>query len=105
MKFGLKETTIQKIQEVLAQFPQVHSAVLYGSRAKGNYKNGSDIDLTLKGDNINLSVINKIELALDDLYLPYTFDLSAFNQLDNPDLIDHINRIGQVFYEREPGKE
>ncbi len=105
MKFGLKETTIQKIQDVLAQFPQVHTAVLYGSRAKGNYRNGSDIDLTLKGDNINLNVINKIELALDELYLPYTFDLSAFNQIDNPDLIGHVNRIGQVFYEREPGKE
>ena len=105
MKFGLKETTIQKIQDVLAQFPQVRTAVLYGSRAKGNYRNGSDIDLTLKGDNINLNVINKIELALDELYLPYTFDLSAFNQIDNPDLIGHVNRIGQVFYEREPGKE
>ena len=105
MKFGLKETTIQKIQDVLAQFPQVHTAVLYGSRAKGNYRNGSDIDLTLKGENINLNVINKIELALDELYLPYTFDLSAFNQIDTPDLIGHVNRIGQVFYEREPGKE
>jgi predicted nucleotidyltransferase len=105
MNFGLKGTTIQKIQEVLAAFPQVHTAVLYGSRAKGNYKNGSDIDLTLKGDNLNLRILNKIEWALDDLYLPYTFDLSAFNQIDNPDLIDHINRIGQVFYERKPGKE
>ena len=72
MKFGLKETTIQKIQDVLAQFPQVHTAVLYGPRAKGNYRNCSDIDLTLKGDNINLNVINKIELALDALYLPLT---------------------------------
>ena len=90
---------------MLAQFPQVHTAVLYGPRAKGNYRNCSDIDLTLKGDNINLNVINKIELALDELYLPYTFDLSAFNQIDTPDLIGHVNRIGQVFYEREPGKE
>ena len=100
MKYGLKETTIKKIRGVLAGFPQVHTAILYGSRAKGNYKNGSDIDLTLKGENLNLSVINKIDLALDDLYLPYTFDLSAYNQIDNPDLIEHINRVGEVFYER-----
>ena len=47
MKFGLKDITIQKIQQVLAAFPQVEEAILYGSRAKGNYKDGSDIDLTL----------------------------------------------------------
>ena len=48
-RFGLKETTIQKICGVFAKYPQVEKAVLYGSRAKGNYKNGADIDLTLNG--------------------------------------------------------
>lgn len=49
MKYGLKDTSIQKIRGVFARYPQVEKAVLYGSRAKGNYKNGSDIDLTLRG--------------------------------------------------------
>ena len=101
MNYGLNAETIQKILAVLAVFPQVEEAVLYGSRAKGTYKNGSDIDLTLKGEHINLSTLNKISLQLDDLYLPYTFDLSAYAHIDNPDLIDHIQRVVVTFYKKK----
>lgn len=100
MKYGLKEETITKIQNVFSNFEQIDMAVLYGSRAKGNYKNGSDIDLTFLGHDLNLSLINKIDLALDDLLLPYTFDLSMKKQISNPDLVDHINRIGITFYKK-----
>ena len=100
MKFGLKETTIEKICSVFAGFPQIEKAVLYGSRAKGNYKNGSDIDLTLHGKDLTLNVLYKIDEELDDLLLPYTFDLSIFEQLSDPDFIDHIQRVGVVFYQR-----
>jgi predicted nucleotidyltransferase len=100
MKFGLKETTIEKICAVFAGFPQVEKAVLYGSRAKGNYKNGSDIDLTLHGKDLTLNVLYKIDQELDDLLLPYTFDLSIFERLSDPDFIDHIQRVGVVFYQR-----
>jgi predicted nucleotidyltransferase len=99
MRFGLKEDTIQNIQHVFAAFPEVEQVIIYGSRAKGNYKPGSDIDITLKGEKLNLSVINRLSLKLDDLMLPYIFDTSIFKQISNPDLIDHIKRIGIVFYE------
>ena len=98
MRFGLKESTIDQINTVLAQYPQVESAILYGSRAKGNYRPGSDIDLTLTGYQVDLALIHKVELALDDLLLPYTIDLSAYRQLGNPELIDHIERVGKLFY-------
>lgn len=98
MRFGLEESTIDQINTVLAQYPQVERAILYGSRAKGNYKPGSDIDLTLTGDKVDLSLLHKIEIELDDLLLPYTIDLSAYHHLSNPDLIDHIDRVGQLFY-------
>ena len=98
MRFGLKENIIHDIQQVFASFPEVNEVVLYGSRAKGNNKPGSDIDLTMKGENLNLSVVNTISLRLDDLLLPYTFDLSVYKQISNPDLIDHIARVGIVFY-------
>ena len=101
MKFGLKDVTIHKIHQVLTAFPQVEEAILYGSRAKGNYKDGSDIDLTLKGEGLTLSVVNSIGLELDDLLLPYTFDLSVFNQIDNQELLAHISRVGLVFYKKE----
>ncbi len=101
MKFGLKETVIQKIQHVFTAFPEVEEVVLYGSRAKGNYRPGSDIDLTLKGDNINLPILNNISSQLDDLLLPYTFDLSTYRSIDNLALIDHISRVGVSFYKKK----
>ena len=104
MKYGLDDAVIQKIQDVFAAFPQVDKAVLYGSRANGKYKPGSDIDITLKGANINLSVMNQIGLSLDDLLLPYTFDLSVFEHIKDPDLLEHIDRVGIVFYEQNLGE-
>ncbi|ADE15444.1 DNA polymerase beta domain protein region [Nitrosococcus halophilus Nc 4] len=101
MKYGLRESVIEKICAVLARHPQVEKAILYGSRARGNYKTGSDIDLTLVGGaGLTLSVLGKIMDELDDLLLPYTFDLSIFNQISDPEVIDHIRRVGVVFYER-----
>jgi len=105
MKHGLHETTIQKICAILTRYPQVEKAVLYGSRAKGNYKNGSDIDLTLYGGvGLTLHVLYKIVNELDDLLLPYTIDLSIFNDIGDPDVIEHIQRAGVTFYEKAGGK-
>ena len=101
MQYGLKEETVKKINAIFAEYNEVEKAVLYGSRAKGNHKPGSDIDLTLKGKQLNLKLLNKISLDLDDLLLPYTFDLSIYQHITAPDLLDHIKRIGKVFYKRE----
>jgi len=101
-RFGLGEGDIQAISGVLAKYPPVEKAVLYGSRAKGNFKNGSDIDLTLFGEeDLTLEILYRIMDEIDDLLLPYTFDLSIFRQINDPDVIDHIRRVGIVFYERE----
>lgn len=104
MKFGLKEEMLQKIRQVFSRSPEVEEVVLYGSRAKGNYKPGSDVDLTLKGTKVDLSVLNKISLELDDLLLPYTFDLSIYHHLDNTELVDHIQRVGILFYKKNDAK-
>ena len=97
---GLSVATVQKLRAVFAEFPQVEKAVLYGSRAKGNFKPGSDIDLTLIGDAIDARLSSKIYWAIDDLLLPYQVDLSLFSQLQHPELIDHIRRVGVPLYER-----
>lgn len=81
---------------MFGRFPGVEQAVLYGSRAKGNYRPGSDIDLTLKGDLSYRDLLN-IKLALDDLLLPWKIDLSLYSQIDNLALVEHIGRIGKVF--------
>ncbi|MBV5341445.1 MAG: nucleotidyltransferase domain-containing protein [Deltaproteobacteria bacterium] len=104
LTFGLPLHAVEKIQGVLASHPEVERAVLYGSRAKGNYKTGSDIDLTMYGDDLNHTLLLKILDELDDLLLPWMIDLSIFSQIGSDSLREHIERVGVVFYEREAGK-
>ncbi len=99
-KYGLQDSTIEKISALFSHYPQVEQATLYGSRTAGNYKNGSDIDLTLYGEALTCSTLNKIIDDLDSLYLPYTVDLSIFATISDPDIIDHIQRVGVTFYKR-----
>lgn len=100
MDYGLKKETIEKLNSVFIQFPEIDAAILYGSRAKGNYRIGSDIDLTLKGEKLTNSALNSISIKIDDLLLPYMVDISILTQISNPDLVEHIERVGKVFYER-----
>jgi len=104
LTFGLPSAAVEKIRGVLISHPQVERAVLYGSRAKGNYKTGSDIDLTMYGDDLNHTILLKILDELDDLLLPWMIDLSIFRQIDSVSLREHIERVGVVFYERAVGK-
>jgi predicted nucleotidyltransferase len=98
MLCGLKQNTIDKVTSVFAKYPLIERVVLYGSRAKGNYQNGSDIDLTIISDNISQKDLHKIENEIDDLLLPYTFDISIFSNIKNDSLIDHIKQVGLDFY-------
>ncbi|MCE1273070.1 MAG: nucleotidyltransferase domain-containing protein [Chlorobiaceae bacterium] len=103
MRYGLNELTIAKIHGVLAQYRQVEKAILYGSRARGNYKTGSDIDLTLLGGHdLDLSVLYHIMDEIDELFLPYTFDISILRSINDQDVLDHIKQFGKVFYEKTP---
>lgn len=99
---GLTNETVAQIHEVFARFPAVEQAVLYGSRAKGNYKPGSDIDLTLVGADVTANILGQVRGELDDGLLPYTFDLSMLADIRHSDLLDHIRRVGVVFYEKKP---
>lgn len=100
MKFGLKPATIDKINSVFIKYPEVEQVIIYGSRSKGNYRNGSDIDITLKGKHLTDQIRSKISWDIDDLNTPYLFDISIFDQLNSPDLEEHIERVGQVFYSK-----
>lgn len=100
MQFGLKQTIIDKINSVFEKNPEVEQVIIYGSRAKGNYRNGSDIDITLKGEKLTYNILSKIIGEIDDLDTPYLFDISIFDKLDSPGLEEHINRVGQIFYKK-----
>jgi len=102
--FGLSDNVIATIHAILKQQPSVEKAVLYGSRAKGNYKNGSDIDLTLTGEALTYGDLLSISGDLDDSFIPHKVDLSIFDRIDNAKLREHIERVGVVFYERAKKK-
>lgn len=99
MKFGLSEKVILSINGVFKKYRSIEKAVLYGSRAKGNYKTGSDIDLTIFSTDTSHALLGKILVDLDELLLPYKIDLSFYNDIGNDSLKEHINRLGIVFYE------
>ena len=92
---------LEKIQRVLARYPQVEEAVLFGSWAKGTARPGSDLDIALKGNRINLHVQNKISRDLDDQLIPNAIDLCIYNNIDDSDVLEHIHRVGKIVYSQE----
>jgi uncharacterized protein len=88
---------IEALRSVFAEFPEVDCVLVYGSRAKGTYRQGSDIDLTIKllpGVKASSVLLSKIREKLHDLNLIYMIDLSLYSEIGNPELIEHINRVG-----------
>lgn len=100
MNFGLSEKTINKINSVFEKHLEIDEVIIYGSRAKGNFREGSDIDITLKGKMISYTILSKINQEIDHLNTPYLFDISVFETLESKDFIDHINRVGKTFYRK-----
>jgi uncharacterized protein len=93
--FGLSERTLGQLRGVLNKHMGIQRAIVYGSRAKGNFRPGSDIDLTLDAPGLLFDELLRINAELDDLMLPYTIDLSLLRQIDNPSLLSHIERVGR----------
>jgi len=98
--FGLSPRVAGILRQTLAAFPEVDKAVIYGSRAKGTHKPGSDIDLALFGDGLTSDIRSKIAARLDDAPIPHTVDLSLYAELTHAPLRAHIDRVGELFYER-----
>ena len=98
--FGLSSNYITKINSVFHQYSNIDEVLIFGSRAKGNYRENSDIDLAIKGQNISLSTLQEIEIKLEELYIPNFIDLIVFDNIENSELISHIDRVGKQFYKK-----
>ena len=96
---GLSEKTISQLHRVFICCKEIDQVLIYGSRAKGDFRPGSDIDLTFRGSNLTHNLMLEIGNQIDDLLLPYKVDLSLYATL-SPDIKDHIQRVGQSFYQR-----
>lgn len=100
IQFGLQQEDINDINNIFVKYPEIEQVILYGSRAKGNFKPASDIDLTIVDQDLTFSQVLEIENKIDDLLLPYYVDLSQKSTISNPDLIAHFERVGQLFYQK-----
>ncbi len=99
--YGLNEKDIETIIEILRKAPEVESAVLFGSRAKGNFKRGSDVDLAIQGNLANTQIASAISGVLnEDTLMPYRFDVISYTDLDHKDLAAHIDRVDKVIYRK-----
>jgi predicted nucleotidyltransferase len=99
--FGLNKETIEKINAVFQKHPEVEEVIIYGSRAKGNHRAGSDIDITLKGKYLDEKIRSTISLEIDDLNTPYLFDISILEKINNPELLSHIKQYGRIFFKKQ----
>ena len=99
MKYGLPDRTLDTLDSIFRKYPGIRQVVLYGSRAKGKYRKGSDIDLSLKTEEtFTFTDLLRIAGDFDDSDIPYFVDVSIYEELSNPDLKDHIDRVGKVLY-------
>lgn len=95
MKFGLKQTDITYIIKAISLFPEITKVVIFGSRAMGNYKSSSDIDICLKGVNVSLDTMSSLQGELQDKGpLPYQVDIIHYETIESQDLIQHIDEFG-----------
>ena len=98
MMYGLEDDELQLMNDTFAKTANLQQVILYGSRAKGNNRPFSDVDITLIGDSLTDDDLADVAFRLSESSLPYFCDVSLFSRLDNPALIDHIKRRGKIIY-------
>ena len=99
MQYGLSDKTLNTLDSIFRKYPGIKQVILYGSRAKGKYRAGSDIDMSLKIDD-TFSRVDLLHVGndLDDSDIPYFVDVSIYERLSNPELKAHIDRVGKTLY-------
>lgn len=96
--YGLTDDELKKLRTLFARQKEIEQVVLYGSRAKGNYKPFSDVDITLVGLDLTRRHLNQLVADIDESSLPYQFDISIFHAITNAELVEHIKRKGVLLY-------
>lgn len=97
-KFGIKDSDLKLILDVLKNYPEIKKAIIFGSRAMGNYKNGSDIDIAIYGENMDL-ILTKLWGELEEnIAVPYKFDLIDFDKVESEKLKKHIRKYGKKIF-------
>ncbi len=102
MNFGLRDGDLDYIITTIRQFSEIEKAAIFGSRVKGNYKPGSDVDIAVWGHGISFSTLSRLHAILEEESpMPYFFDIVDYSHLQHQELKSHIDRVGKVFFTRK----
>ena len=105
MKYGLLDRDLTHILDAVKSFPEISELVLFGSRAKGTQRNGSDVDLAIKGEAVTYDTAVRLAYILnEEKPLPYFFDVVHYEAIAEPRLVEHIDRVGVVIYTKGAGE-
>lgn len=98
--FGITDNSMSLIKDTLLQWREIEGASIFGSRALGNFKNGSDIDIVIYGSNVTTEIVNKLSVQLnEELPIPYYFDIVHYESLTNESLKEHVDTFAKTFYQ------
>ncbi|MEX1270457.1 MAG: nucleotidyltransferase domain-containing protein [Balneolaceae bacterium] len=97
-RFGLTGRDMKAIQTIFESYPEVKTVYVFGSRAKGNYRTGSDVDLAIMNEGISIKRLSRLRSDFEESSLPYKIDLVDFTHIEKQEFIDHINRVGVPFF-------
>ena len=99
-EFGFKDGDLEIIVQTISKFPEIKRAVIFGSRAKGNYQAGSDADIAIW--TVNEDTVSQLSGILnDETLLPYKFDVLNYDKINNPELKEQIGKTGVEIYQNE----
>ncbi len=104
-KFGLTKRDWNTIINIIKKYPIISKINLFGSRAKGNFKKGSDIDLALMDENLEPKMVDKLKIDFEESSLPYNVDLVDYHHLESKELKDHIDRVGILFFSKHENRQ
>jgi predicted nucleotidyltransferase len=96
---SLDRRAVALLEQVFLRHPEINDVTLFGSRAKGTHAHNSDIDLSVRGRTNPLET-EALAAELDELPLPYQFDVLDFDQISSEPLLEHIKRVGVVVYRK-----
>lgn len=103
MLFGIKAKMIEQLVQILEAHPSIEEVLIFGSRSKGNFRQGSDIDLAIKGRQLTYDDFLTLQVRIEDLNLPYKVDLIDYDKIGDPEFRSHVDRVGKTFYFRKSG--